>query len=1184
MRDAKHWFLLLPLIFVLCCAGAVAQANSELTGIVTDSTGAVVPGASITLTNQANGFISNTVSDSAGLFDFNGLNPAFYTLKATARGFKTFVKTNIVVNVSGTFHVAVPLAVGAADQTVTVTADALTIQTDSNVVSSLITTQQLSQIATENHNFVALAALGMGVSSELPASNTPSSVAASFAISINGLRESHNIWLIDGGESDDRGGAGGMAIMPSMEGISQFTTMSSNYPPDYGISSGATMSLSLKSGTKTFHGELWEFNRNTDYNANTWNNKQSTPFGQRPPTHYNLYGFNIGGPVMIPHVYNTGRNKTFFFWNEEWRKLTSPTSSDNPTLDPADIPTAGTDLVYVAPKFKPTNQLVVPKVSTSSQYYLTKLAPLGLVPGQPFPNNTIPHSLFDPNAVLYLNAGILPKPTTGNDYSSATIGLPIDIRDDIVRIDHNFNDKWRILGHWIHDSVTQDYGQPELGWCGCNYNTLTSNLSNPANSAAIKLSGTINPSLLVEASINYDANEINITPSANTFLPSGWSVAPVVSAYTVGRKIWPGISGFGAPYNTSEDTATEPYHNAALDYEPRIDVSYTRGKHDMKFGFSLNHYTKNQMLYGDAQGDYGFSAFSGDGIMDMLLGIANSYSQAQSAPIRHYVNNTPSIYAMDNWHVTPQLSLQLGVRWDALPHAWERNNLVGNFNPEHYLAGTGDAPMFDAGGNIDAASPDLYTYLGIPSYANGIDLAGQNGVPRGLVTNDYATIQPRLGFSEDIFGNGKTVLRGGIGTFYERMQGNDIYNAAASLPFDPSLNLGSDYFSTPGTRWDTGAAIGPNDLIFAGGMTDMASKYPAPAVAQYSLGVQHQLAPAMIWIVQYVGNLAWHQNIERQINNMVPGGVGSVTETFNGSPVSLDSRCISGNGQNASQTVSGVATGFADNAACAAGFGQAGGFNAFREYPGFAGITQEENTTNGNYNGFQTGVRVQNRWGLSGEVDYTWSHEIDITSGDLDGVSDPWNLKYDKGSGSYDRRQMLSINYVYNMPFFNHSEAVLKAVAGGWSIAGTAIDESGVPAVPGMSLSGGFDPVGLGGGYTNRPNVSAKMTYPKKEHDFFNTGVWSVPTPSWEGGTNLGFGNSRRDTIVGPGEVNFSTALYKTFAVTERVNFQLRFESFNTFNHTEWNAVSTSLGSGNFGQITGAQDPRNLELAGKFNF
>ena len=200
-------------------------------------------------------------------------------------------------------------------------ADALAVQADSNVVSTLISSEQISQIATENRNFAALAALGLGVSSALPDSNTPTSVASNFTISVNGLRQSHNIWLIDGGEADDRGGAGGMDIMPSQDAIAEFTMMTSNYPPDYGISSGATMSLSLKSGTQKFHGEVFEFNRNT---ALRREDTSTIAHSDADHTiHYNIYGFNIGGPVYIPKVYNTNKQKTFFFWNEEWRKILS---------------------------------------------------------------------------------------------------------------------------------------------------------------------------------------------------------------------------------------------------------------------------------------------------------------------------------------------------------------------------------------------------------------------------------------------------------------------------------------------------------------------------------------------------------------------------------------------------------------------------------------------------------------------------------------------------------------------------------------------------------------------------------------------------------------------------------------------------------------------------------------------
>ena len=1175
MRQAKFRFFMLPMFLVLACAGLFAQANSEITGIVTDQTGAVVSGAKIVLINPATGESHTTASSGNGLYDFSGLNPSNYDIKVTAKSFESYSQNGIVVNVSSTARADIQLTIGAETQTVTVEADALAIQADSNVVSTLINSEQISEIATENRNFAALASLGLGVSSALPDSNTPGAVGSNFTISVNGLRQSHNIWLIDGGESDDRGGAGGMQIQPSQDAISEFTMMTSNYPPDYGISSGATISLSLKSGTQKFHGAAWEENRNTDYDANSYFNKLGN--NPRPTVHYNIYGAGGGGPLFIPHVFNTGKKKTFFYWNEEWRKTVNLASSNNPTIDPLDIPKAGTNLAYVAPGFAPTTSLVVPNVPLTSDYYMNHLKPLGLTPGQPFPNNTIPSTLFDPNGVLYLNAGILPAPNVaGKDETIASVSLPFVVRDDIVRIDHNITDKWAILGHYIGDTENQNEGAPELGWCGCNYNTLTSILSSPSHSAAIKLTGALSPSLLLEASINYDGNQIDITPSKNSYKPSGWSVAPVVPAYTITRQTFPGMS-FGKPYSTTEDTATEPYHNAAQDYEPKVDVSYTEGPHSFKFGFSYNRYTKNQMLYGDEQGDYSWGQLSNDSFMDILLGLSTGYSQTQAAPIRHYVNQTPSVYAMDNWHINPHLTLQLGLRYDALPHAWERQNLLGNFNQADYVTGAGSAPIWDASGAIDPASPDQFTFNGIPSYINGTNLAAINHYPRGVVNNDFSTLQPRVGFSEDLFGNGKTVLRGGFGTFFERLQGNDVFGVATSAPFDPSLGLGDNYFSTPGKNWNTGAVVQPTALIFAGGAYSLAQSYKAPAVAQYSLGIQHELSPSLIWVVQYVGNLAWHQNIQNNINNM-PSGIGVVNVGAPGTTTNLDARCVAGDSGNNYVN----AGGSKPDAACTAGFANNGGMNAFRSFPGYTGITQSENTTNGSYSGFQTGIRAQNKWGLSGELDYTYSHEIDITSYDLTTISNPWYPKYDKGSGVLDRRNMLSANYIYKIPIFDKTSGLVHSIAGGWEVAGTIIDESGTPSAPGESLS--YDPVGLGGGYTVRPNASAKMTYPKKIGQWFDTTKLNAPVPSWLGGPNLGFGNSGKDAIVGPGRVNFSTSLYKTFAITERAGFEMRFESFNTFNHTEFNGLNTSLNGGQYGQITSTWDPRALELGGKFVF
>jgi len=1198
MRQARYRFFLLPLFFVLACAGALAQANSEVTGIVTDQTGAVVAGARITLADPATGATKSTISDGTGLYNIPGLNPAPYNMSVAAKGFESFKQNGIVVNVSSTERVDVKLTVGAETQTVTVEADALAVQADSNVVSTLISSEEISELATANRNFAALAALGLGVSSALPDNNTPSTVSASFTISVNGLRQSHNIWLIDGTEADDRGGAGGMDVMPSQDAIAEFNMLTSNYPPDYGISSGATMSLSLKSGTQKFHGSGWEFNRNTDYDANDYFNKFNGAHSSRTVLDYNVYGFNFGGPLFIPKVYNQDKQHTFFFWNEEWRSIKQGSSPNTQnTLATADIPTAGTDLLYQAPLFETSKAgIVVPQLSlVTDPAFATKLTQYcpACVPGQPFPGGKIPAGLFDPNAVIYLNTGILPKPSTASGQSVESVATPLNARDDVVRVDHKWNDKWAILGHYMHDAVTQTSGQSFLGWDTSNYRTINSTESNPSNSAALKLTASLSQDLLVEVGMNYDGNIINIVNSKLSAIPAGWTAARFFSN---GNTSVVGVSHFGAPYGTGEQMGSAPWHNAAEDYEPKVDVSYTKGKHAMKFGFSYNRYTKNQQLFGDADGQYSFAGnpsgyqytgnlnlpecqgsepasycVAGDGIMDMLLGLAGSYDQQSAQPIRHYVNQTPSVYVMDNWHVTPRLTLQLGLRYDALPHAWERQNFMANFVPANYLSSA--SPFWNSDGSMMSTGPGFQTYTANnvtgPVYMNGVRVAGTNGFPRGLVVNDFKTYQPRIGFSEDLFGNGKTVLRGGFGTFFERMQGNDVYNAATFQPFSSDPSATQVYLSNPHISNQTGLTA--NTPFFPGGGQDIATHYPAPAVAQFSLGVQHELAPSLIWVVQYVGNLAWDQNIERNINTF-PLTTDLAVRKLGGN-VPAAGYVSAATGQTVVLPTSGQGN-VASNAP------------SFNTYAGYSGINSQENTTNGTYNGFQTGLRVQNKWGLSGELDYTWSHEIDITSYDLNTVSNPWNLKYDKASGALDRRSILNANYMYKLPFFAKDKGLVHSIAGGWEIAGTFIDQTGVPT--GNSFGNTGDTIGLGGGYTNRPNVSGKMSYPKGVKGWFDTTKFSYPTAAWAGGPNQGFGNAARDAIVGPGRVNFTTSLYKSFAITESAHIDLRFESFNTFNHAEFNGVNTSYQgsptSGNFGWINSDWGPRILQLGGKVVF
>ncbi len=327
----------------------------------------------------------------------------------------------------------------------------------------------------------------------------------------------------------------------------------------------------------------------------------------------------------------------------------------------------------------------------------------------------------------------------------------------------------------------------------------------------------------------------------------------------------------------------------------------------------------------------------------------------------------------------------------------------------------------------------------------------------------------------------------------------------------------------------------------------LAMNYDNPGTTQFSLGVQQELAPSVVFAVQYVGMTGWHQDDQRNINTL---------------PLSDSS-------------------GYAHRQAVANGANA----NLYRQFPGWANITLNENETNSNYHSLQSVLRMENKHGLTLQFAYTYSHEIDIKSGDLQGVSNPFNLEYDRGSGTLDRRHIFNASYIYELPFFLHSNSALaRTVLGGWQISGITVAESGVPAGP----SYGTDVLGLGGG-SNRPNLSGHVSYPKKPTAWFNTAAFSAPVAPWVSGStgpNAGFGNSGKDAVVGPGLFNWNLSLFKEVRITsaEGPRIQLRAESYNTFNHTEFQNVSTGFTNSNFGQLTSTYDPRVLQFGAKFLF
>lgn len=1143
------WFAF-ALVLIGLTPLAWGQDNATITGTVTDASGALVPNVEITLTNPATSQNRQTISNTSGIYRFANVGVGRYTLTAVAQGFQKFLETDIVVNVAQTLDEPITLTIGSQAQTVTVAADALQVQTESNEVSSLISGVQVVQLATNGRNVTALASLGMGKSNTLADFGGVNALTAANTISFNGTRSSHNIYLLDGGELNDRGCGGCFSSLPSMDSLAQFQTLDSNYGADYGIGSGGTILMVIKSGTHDFHGSVWEFNRNEDYGANNFFTKQAGR--PRPKFRLNEPGGNIGGPLWIPHIYNENRNRTFFFWNEEWRRLiqgSAPTVLN--TIANNNFAVAGKDLHYTVPS------------NGKAPVYPNTYNVAPALRGQPFPQNadgtyTIPAALMDPNAVLELNAGTFPHPNLGTSQYVSSIPQPTNVREDLVRIDHAINSKFQLMGHYLHDDVSQAYYPPL--WGGSNwFPTVGNTMTNPSYSSVIKLTQTYSPTLLNETAFLYSGNVIHLAPVGTYTQPSGWTATTFFPAANNKESRMPEVD-LGAPYSTSWSSNYFPWKNSFEGYQGRDDISWIHGRHQFKFGVSYLHAVKNQELQANTQGTAAFNntAFSGDSYIDFILGDAASFTQLEYLWGKHWVNNNYSFYLTDNWHMTPRLTVNLGFRYDAMPHAFERYDKFANFVPSSY--DRTQMAQFNADNSLNSSGPGFQTYNGTPFYLNGMQLANVNGFPRGVVHNFYGTEQPRVGFAWDLFGNGKTVLRGGAGIFYERVQGNDVYNAALNPPFAFQPSATNVNFSNPHTNVATGV-VSAGGSIFPSTLTNLDYTFKSPGASMFSLGIQRELAPSVVAVLQYVGSTGWHQSMDRSINTL---------------PL-LDSNY-------SYATRQGVA-GLLPDPTDPTGKKHLAALNAnrYRQYPGFSTITQEENTTNSSYNSLQTGVRIENRHNVTAQFAYTYSHEIDIVSSDLNAIGNPFDPKYNRGAGGFDRRHIFNASYIYSFPFFAHSSnTVARETLGGWQFSGITIIQSGIP----VNVTYGTDVLGLGGGTTNRPNVSGKVPYPKKQTAWFDKSIFTAPVAPWAAGPNQGFGNARKDSVVGPGRWNFNLSLFKSVPLTshEGPRLELRFESFNTFNHTQFNGLDSGFTDGNFGQVTSAWDPRNMQLGGKFIF
>jgi len=488
------------------------------------------------------------------------------------------------------------------------------------------------------------------------------------------------------------------------------------------------------------------------------------------------------------------------------------------------------------------------------------------------------------------------------------------------------------------------------------------------------------------------------------------------------------------------------------------------------------------------------------------------------------------------------LTVNLGIRWEGIPHAYDTNNRLSNFYPERY--DPAQAPTFLPSGALDPNGPGFSTVSGIalsdvPFYLNGVGLAGRDGIPKGLVKNTWNTFAPRIGFAFDLTGRQKTILRAGAGMFYERLAGNEEYNMGANSPFAYSPNAENIYFSNPAVSVLNGAQASGSPT-FPGTMTTLASDYKIPTALQFSFGIQQQLAPGAVMTVSYVGNSNYHQSMGRHINTLTQNDPNRLA-------------------------VCGGTCGYT---------GTSVNSNLYRPYLGWSSIAPLEFGQTSNYHSLQVTSRIQAYKGLTISSSYTWSHAMDIIDGELfSNISNPWDASYDHASSGYDRRHIFVTSFIYDFPFFQQASGLTRTLLGGWQVSGIASFQSGTPA----SATYNSDNLGYGGGTSNRADIVSPVTYPGTREEWFSTSSFAAPGP-------LQWGTSGRNIIRTPGRNNWNMALFKVFQFTERMAFEFRLESFNTFNHTQYSNLETNRTSGNFGELTGTYDPRILQLGGKFTF